>query len=223
MDQPAKEIGGIIRALTQGSPKQQEATLNKYFLPNASFTHPYCRVPSFSKGSIPLSHDINSRWVMLCIYRWYRTLSPRIDIAIDSAAFDQSSNLLYVTIRQTFSVWFIPFYNARVRLVTVLQLVQQAPSQREDMQTKGTGGKPAKIFGPATDIHDSSEQRYYISSQEDLYPITDCLQFVLPGLGPLLWFWWQIFSTFLCSLGSLLCLPLFILLNRPDVSKEMEL
>ena len=75
----------MITTLTQGSPEEQEATLKEYFLPNASFTHPYCHVPSFSKGSIPLASGIDSLWVILAIYRWYRTLSPHIDIAVDSA------------------------------------------------------------------------------------------------------------------------------------------
>lgn len=80
----AKEIEGVIKALTQGNPKKQEATLSRYFLQNASFSHPYCHVPSFSKGLIPFSKGLDSRWVLLAIYRWYRILSPHIDIKIDS-------------------------------------------------------------------------------------------------------------------------------------------
>lgn len=85
MEHPVKEIAGVISTLTKGSPSEQEETLNNYFLPNASFTHPYCRVPSFDKGKIPFASGIDSRWLMLGIYRWYRTLSPRIDLTVDSA------------------------------------------------------------------------------------------------------------------------------------------
>lgn len=81
----AQEIASVIDTLTKGSPQQQEDTLNTYFLPNASFIHPFCRVPSFSQGSIPLARDLDSRWLILGIYRWYRTLSPRIDLTVDSA------------------------------------------------------------------------------------------------------------------------------------------
>ncbi|KAH6892952.1 hypothetical protein B0T10DRAFT_481148 [Thelonectria olida] len=198
MDNPVKEISGVIKALAQGSPEQQEATLNRYFLPNASFTHPFCHVPSFPRGSISLAPDINSRWAILGIYRWYRTLSPQVDITIDSAAFDQNSRLLYVTIRQTFKVWFIPFYKAPVRLVSVLQLAQRTPFVRGDVEAK---------------------QKYYISSQEDLYQSTECLRFVMPGLGPYLWHLWQLCSTIICVIGSLLFLPVYIFLNQPDASK----
>lgn len=75
----------MITSLCRGTPEEQEVTLNSFFLPNASFTHPFCRVPSFSKGAIPLAGGVDSLWVILGIYRWYRTLSPHIDITVDSA------------------------------------------------------------------------------------------------------------------------------------------
>lgn len=80
-----KEIGSVIKTLAGGDPDEQQATLQEYFLPNASFTHPFCHVPSFSKGELPLAGGIDSLWVILGIYRWYRTLSPHIDIKVDSA------------------------------------------------------------------------------------------------------------------------------------------
>ncbi|KAH6976868.1 hypothetical protein EDB80DRAFT_757484 [Ilyonectria destructans] len=203
MENPTKEIEGVIKALTHGNPKKQEATLSRHFLQNASFSHPYCHVPSFSKGLIPFFKGLDSRWVLLAIYRWYRILSPHIDIKIDSVAFDQSREILYVTIRQTFAVWFIPFYKAPVRLVSVLQLTQQpATSAPEDsMVSNGS---------------DRDKNLYYITSQEDLYPATDCFQFLLPKLGPLIWFMWQLFSTCLCVMGSLLFLPLYVFLNQGE-------
>lgn len=82
---PVREIAGVITTLTTGSPQEQQDALNAHFLPNASFSHPFCRVPSFSKGAVPLARGVDSRWVLLCIYRWYRTLSPNIDITINSA------------------------------------------------------------------------------------------------------------------------------------------
>ncbi|KAL6404217.1 hypothetical protein AUP68_13602 [Ilyonectria robusta] len=85
MEYPVKEIPGVIRALAQGSPEQQAITLSDYFLPNASFSHPPCDTPSLARGSVPLAGGIDSLWVVLTIYRWYRTLSPHIDIKVDSA------------------------------------------------------------------------------------------------------------------------------------------
>lgn len=81
----AREIGGIIKTLTTGSPPEQEAMLNTYFVPDASFVHPYCVVPAFPKAAIPLAPSMDSRWLLLGIYRWYRILSPHIDIQVDSA------------------------------------------------------------------------------------------------------------------------------------------
>lgn len=80
-----KEIEGVITSLTKGSPPEQEETLYNYFLSNASFSHPFCYVPPLAKGSVPFAPAIDSAWLILGIYRWYRTLSPNIDITIDSA------------------------------------------------------------------------------------------------------------------------------------------
>ncbi|CZR40353.1 uncharacterized protein FPRO_05253 [Fusarium proliferatum ET1] len=210
MEHPVKEIAGVIKSLTQGSPDVQESTLREYFLPNASFSHPYCRVPSISKGQIPLAGGLESIQLILAIYRWYRTLSPHIDLKVDSAAFDQKSGLLYVSIRQTFALWFIPLYKAPVKLVSVLQLTQLSPeSSSEDEEPEDS--KPRR-----------QNPRYYIASQEDLYPVNDCIQFLCPGLGPFLWTIWQLYSTWLCVMGSLLFLPVYFLLNgTPSKTKKI--
>lgn len=41
-----------------------------------------------------------------------------------SSAFDKERLLLYVSIHQDFKLWLVPFYNASVELVTILQLVK---------------------------------------------------------------------------------------------------
>ena len=74
MDDPVSEIPGVIQALTQSPPSIQRQTLEKYFTPDASFTHPFCRTGSFN----------GSRLLILAIYRWYKILSPRIELAVDS-------------------------------------------------------------------------------------------------------------------------------------------
>ncbi|KAF4979257.1 hypothetical protein FZEAL_4502 [Fusarium zealandicum] len=213
MEHPVREIAGVIKALTQGSPEEQESALREYFLPNASFSHPYCHVPSISKGQIPLVGGLDSIWLILGIYRWYRTLSPHIDIKVDSAVFDQRSGLLYVSLRQTFAVWFIPLYKAPVRLVSVLQLTQRSPSPPEEMPVKQLLPSDKRDTKPETAKPRRQKPKYYIASQEDLYPVSDCIQFLLPGLGPFLWGVWQLYSTWLCVMASLLFLPLYYLLN----------
>ncbi|KAM5351076.1 hypothetical protein ACJ41O_003799 [Fusarium nematophilum] len=221
MEHPVREIAGVIKALAQGSPEQQESALREYFLPNASFSHPYCHVPSISKGSIPLVGGLDSIWLILGIYRWYRTLSPHIDIKVDSAVFDQRSGLLYVSLRQTFAVWFIPLYKAPVRLVSVLQLTQRSPSPPEEMATKESPPADNGDTKPENMKPRKQKPKYYIASQEDLYPVNDCIQFLLPGLGPFLWSVWQLYSTWLCVVGSLLFLPLYLFLNgTPSKTKR---
>ncbi|KAM4057266.1 flavin-binding monooxygenase-like protein [Hirsutella rhossiliensis] len=213
MEHPVREIGAVITTLTTGSPAEQQAILHNVFLSDASFSHPFCRVPSFPKGTIPLLPNADSRSVLLQIYRWYRTLSPNIDITIDSAVFDQRTGQLFVSIRQTFAIWFVPFYKAPVRLVTVLQL-RQRPSQDSPSPE---ARESAALAGPGQE-----RTRYFIASQEDLYTFNDCAQFLLPGLGPFLWNLWQLLSTALCVVGSLVFLPLYLLMNKDATAKKIQ-
>jgi hypothetical protein len=73
------EIPGVIRDLTQTPPSTQHETINKYFTSDASFTHPFCRT-----GSFYWTETFNSRNLVHGIYRWYKIMSPRIDLKIDS-------------------------------------------------------------------------------------------------------------------------------------------
>ncbi|KPM35353.1 hypothetical protein AK830_g11229 [Neonectria ditissima] len=199
MEYPVQEIAGVISDLTQGSPEQQEDAISQYFLPNASFSHPSGQVPSCQKGSVPLASGIESLWIVLSIYRWYRTISPHLDIKVDCAVFDQRTGLLSVSLRQTFALGFVPLYKAPMRLVSVLQLTQRTPSTADD------------TF--ATESPHYIQPKYYIASQEDLYPVADCVEVLVPGLGPFLWFMWELYTTWLCVMGSLLFLPMLVLVN----------
>jgi hypothetical protein len=80
MDNPLSEITPLVHALTQGTPQQQKDTINKYFTPDASFTHPFCRTGSFD-GSRVLIH---------AIFQWYKVLSPRIELEVESVGMSQS-------------------------------------------------------------------------------------------------------------------------------------
>ncbi|KAH6851391.1 hypothetical protein BKA58DRAFT_415195 [Alternaria rosae] len=124
MEDPVKEIPAIIHLLTQSPPSLQRATIDKYFTPDAAFSHPFCRT-----WSRP-----NSRWLVERTYRWYKIMSPRIDCTVQSVAFDETNLVLYATIFQIFRIWFIPFYYAPVRLTTVLHL-RQSPSNSSSSQS----------------------------------------------------------------------------------------
>jgi hypothetical protein len=52
----------------------QTEAINAYFTPNASFTHPFCRTGSFE----------GSRNVIHAIYKWYKLLSPKIELKVNS-------------------------------------------------------------------------------------------------------------------------------------------
>ncbi|TFA98000.1 hypothetical protein CCMA1212_010237 [Trichoderma ghanense] len=218
MENPVQEIAAVINALTKGTPQQQQDTLNTYFLSNASFVHPFCRVPSISRGSVPLARDLDSRWLILGIYRWYRTLSPKISLTVDSSVFDQRNNTLYVSIRQTFSIWFVPLHSSNVKLLSVLRLAQGSSSEPGQLSppkyttADGRGAVSSALAGPGQE-----RLRYYIASQEDLYQTNDFVAFVVPYLGPLLVLLWQLYSTAVTVGCSLLFLPLYYFMNSSGV------
>ena len=74
MEDPPAEIASIIHLLTQSPPSVQRQTIETYFTPTASFTHPLCRTGSFE----------GSRWLIWCIYRWYKIMSPHIELKVES-------------------------------------------------------------------------------------------------------------------------------------------
>lgn len=192
MENPTREIEAVVRSLTQGTREDQEATLNTYFLPNAYFVHPFCRVPSFAFGGVnsdmrspkqqqitspdPASKEwpLNSRYLVQLVYQWYKILSPSIDLAVDSAAFDEKAGLLYVTIRQTFTIWAVPLnlWQAKVKLVSVLELVSlpteessssssSNSSRYRRLRPVGENGQDMPLFsqvaapGPTPELHDA--------------------------------------------------------------------
>jgi hypothetical protein len=95
MENPVKEIKSVVYQLTAtNSPDIQKATLESYMTSDVAFRHPVCSVKS----------GPNSRDTVLGIYqyvqldfistenvfkqipycRWYRVLSPKIDIQVES-------------------------------------------------------------------------------------------------------------------------------------------
>ncbi|KAI9793766.1 MAG: hypothetical protein M1833_000658 [Piccolia ochrophora] len=189
MEDPIKDIPHVIRSLTQSSPHIQQQTLLTYFAPSARFTHPFCRTGSFA----------NSRWLIWMIYRWYKILSPRIELDIDSVgasprsspamtcvkddrsrvdqAYDAQSKRLYVSLHQRFQIWLFPIYAAHVSLVTVLDLE-----------------------------YDKERKVYLITSQNDLYQTDEFVKFFLPGGWLFTWIW-QFLATALCVVGALVLWP----------------
>lgn len=179
MDNPVTEISGVVHSLTQTTPSKQRQTIFTYFTPNASFTHPFCRTGSWER-----SQTLNSRLAILYIYRWYKILSPRIDLQVNSIAYDAANLTLYLHISQTFRIWFIPFYAAPVSLVTVLKLAQ-----------------------------DKASKKYLIRSQEDLYQTTEFARFAIP-LGHFAVIAWQLLATLFCVLGAVVFYPQTVLEER---------
>lgn len=195
MDNPTEDIEQVVRTLCQGTPEQQTEAINKYYTPNASFTHPFCRTGSFD-GSRNLIH---------AIYKWYKLLSPKIELDVNSIgmpsppstpsnnprldpqantplppqAYDPKNLILYLNITQLFSLWFIPFHHARVTLTVELHLT-----------------------------HPPNSKKFYIHAQNDLYQNDQLLRFAMPfGLAEFFMHLFQYSSTLMCVLGAFLLAP----------------
>ncbi|KAK3307018.1 uncharacterized protein B0T15DRAFT_528949 [Chaetomium strumarium] len=122
MENPASDIKRVVKTLTQGPPDEQLEAIYRYYAPGATFEHPFCRVPSFKNVHVPVLGELDSRMLIAAIYRWYKILSPKISLEIESCAFDEQTNIVYLRIFQIFSIWFIPFHRSPVSLVTALHL-----------------------------------------------------------------------------------------------------
>ncbi|KAH8930153.1 hypothetical protein BT69DRAFT_985628 [Atractiella rhizophila] len=111
MEDPAREIEGVVRTLTMGSPDEQLLTLQRTYTRDAAFDHPLCRVLSGLESIIG-------------IYTWYRILFPWTKMTVTDVAINDSRSRLVVDCTQT-CTYFLPIRSATVRLVVVLTLTKE--------------------------------------------------------------------------------------------------
>ncbi|KAJ5483072.1 hypothetical protein N7539_006518 [Penicillium diatomitis] len=181
MERPVAEIRTVIQLLVQSPPSLQQKAIERFFVPDASFAHPFCRVPSFN----------GSRWWITKIFQWYKIMSPRIEMQVHSVAFDEDQLKLYVNMSQIFSIWLVPFHVAPVTLTTVLDLTTDRA--QSDASTNG------------------DHTKYYITRQEDLYQTSDFIKFLLPHIGYWLVMAWHLMATFFCLVGVTALWPMLYL------------
>lgn len=205
--------------------------------------HPLCRVPGFGKDAVRQhtparvaafvdQHDtdhhlqhaaesLNSRRIITAIFRWYKILSPNIDLGIESVAWDANQHKLFVAMHQRFALWFVPLYAANVRLVVELQLQAVVDGNGHDGNSYAAVAAAAAAAaqqGQTTHIPNTARNRmvngvpgtanqpprtrYYITRHEDHYQINEVLKFFTLGFGAWLWALAQLFATSLCVGGA---------------------
>lgn len=209
MEDPAAEITPIIHLLCQSPPSLQKQAIERYFARDAVFIHPICRAPTFNiQANINLGPCGNSdnytcsRSLIIGIFRWYKILSPKIELEIESvgqfvqmiqhykppdflAAFDSQNLILYVTLHQLFKIFFLPrFMASRAQLTTKLTLRR-------------------------TILEGQSTAKYLIVEQNDLYQVNQFLKFLDPlsvlGL-PLIAL--HVFASLVCLFGQWILAPI---------------
>lgn len=209
MEHPVDEISDVIHTLTQATPSKQKQAVEQYFTPTANFIHPFCMTGSWNFQA--LGYPFTSRWAILQIYQWYKLISPRIDLQVLSTAFDEQQLLLYVNIRQQFRLWMVPFYEADVKLTTVLQLAEgdETGPMSVSRRVRKEPYSYATIADPHVDANGTSKTKlYYITEQNDLYQTNEWIKFLVPwGIGSTLMILWQLFATVMCVIGALVFFP----------------
>ncbi|PSR81899.1 hypothetical protein BD289DRAFT_454598 [Coniella lustricola] len=180
MQNPDQEARQIVRSLCQGTAAEQRRTLDRFFTPDFAFVHPFCAVPPFAERRVGFGGGDDRRWgvgvssrdVVRCVFQWYRMLSPKIEIEVDSVLHDQARNKLFLDIRQTFSVWFIPAYHAHVRLVTILDLVPAYDdNQKHYHHQPANFHEPLdKLLSNNDDTHQETIKRHHSSSSSPSSP-----------------------------------------------------
>jgi hypothetical protein len=143
-----------------------------------------------------------------------------MSIDIESATVAERTSTVYVSINQTFALWFVPFYKARVHLTTVLKLSRLTNLGSNENVGRNNiieAREPAALTGPGQE-----RAKYFIASQEDLYQVNELVNFLMPGVAPLLWFAWQVYATLLCVVGSRLAALLDLIPNRGRANRTKD-
>ncbi|KAI1165084.1 hypothetical protein F5B18DRAFT_612661 [Nemania serpens] len=226
MENPEEDISGVIRSLTMGTRDEQTDTLNDYFLPNAYFVHPFCRVPSFGPTQIRVPFTninwiINSRLLISFVYQWYKIISPKISLEVDSTSFDEKTNSLYATIRQTFTVWLMPFslWQANVQLVCLLELVHAEVDENNQALVLRNG---SALTHRDNQNGVAPKKLYFIRGQQDHYQLNEMLKFIVPFGGSTLCYAWQLFATTLCVVGTAFLWPVTSIYERSLVNSAQN-
>lgn len=123
-----------------------------------------------------------------------------------TSAFDSGTLMLYVSIRQIFSLALFPFHHANVALTTVLHLTTDEPPIASDPSSPFSEiSQPTK---ESQNLLHGQPNLYRIAKQEDLYQPSELIKF-LPtcGIGHLLILVWQYWNTFLSLLGAIVGYP----------------
>lgn len=183
------EIPDVIHGLvTSSSVTTQRTTLEYYFLPDARFDHPLCRVDSFA-------YPLFSRSFIMGTYRWYKLLSPVIELDVESIAFDEPHGRLYVSATQIFTYWFFPFIRIPTTLVVVLELQKmqrrRATRVQDESSSEHSSDGPQQPDGGSGDESGGEDERWYIKSQTDLYQFEQWIGFI-PFVGLLARYVWML-------------------------------
>ncbi|KAI0338699.1 hypothetical protein BDW22DRAFT_1409365 [Trametopsis cervina] len=113
MQNPEKEIAEVVSLVTAAiNPEVQQASVLRYYAPDASFRHPLCTVPSAP----------NSRDKILGILQWYRVMSPVLKIEADQVTYDEGKKQLFIDAVQEFHIRWSPLRAAPARLIVHLTL-----------------------------------------------------------------------------------------------------
>ncbi|KAH7919912.1 hypothetical protein BV22DRAFT_975862, partial [Leucogyrophana mollusca] len=109
MQDPERELPLVLALLTSQSPDLLHKTVHRFYLPDASLSHPLCLVRPGPR----------SRERIEGVYQCYRILSPRTETHLNALFYDKERRVLFADVTQTFALRFSPF-KAPSRLIVRL-------------------------------------------------------------------------------------------------------
>ncbi|SPN99644.1 uncharacterized protein DNG_02496 [Cephalotrichum gorgonifer] len=190
-----KDISAIIRKFSHGTPQEQRDTLKTYFLPSASLTTPFIRVPPFADFYVYYLGIINSRRLIYLLCRLNNLLVRSLEFNIKSVVYDQRTATLTVHTSQTLSPLHIPFHTPTLTSILIFRLTQQSIDAQGRVVSRDDEAHLA--LGIRT--------RLYVSELESLIQPSEILKIFVPILGPGMWWLVRMWMTlFTLLLGSIL-------------------
>ncbi|KAL2111705.1 hypothetical protein VUR80DRAFT_9552 [Thermomyces stellatus] len=181
MDHPVKDIPAVLRKVFRGTPQEQNDALKAYFLPTASVSTPFLRVPPVPNISVAYLGVVNSHRIIYLLARLNKLLVKTLEFDIKSSVYDQRTATLTLQATQTISPLYLPFHKPTISSTLILRLTQRSIDARGRILLPGEDSGPLAM-GVRT--------RLYVSELEGLVQPSEILKVFLPFVGG--WVGWAV-------------------------------
>ncbi|TBU37765.1 hypothetical protein BD309DRAFT_973315 [Dichomitus squalens] len=90
MDNPEKEIAGVLSLVTSGiKPEMQKESIQRYYTKDVPYRHPFFAV----------LRSANSRPTLVGLFQWFRIVLPKYRVDVERVTYDEDKNELFLDSR----------------------------------------------------------------------------------------------------------------------------